>query len=359
MKTSFRICDIIGIEVRVHITLFIILVILSYLLYFNPYPMGFMNLGFPNSTKVLLSILASISLFVAVLLHELSHSILSRRSGVNVKGIVLFIFGGVSLLEEIPKEPGKEISIAFAGPLTSLSIAATSFGIYFLGIPIISEFFRVFGNFNLILAIFNLIPAFPLDGGRILRGVMARKTNFVEATRMAAETGKMFAIFMGVVGLFTNPWLILIALFIYMGASEEERLAVVENVLRSVEIREVMSSNPVTVSPSTTVEDVIELMFKFKHLGYPVIEDGELVGMVTLNDVTKAPREVRVEDVMSKKVVAINPKSSAFEAFKIMNENKIGRLPVVEDGKLVGIVSRTDLVRVLELVEAISSGSRR
>lgn len=355
MKTSFRIGSIAGIEIRIHITLFIILVILSYILYFTPHPMGFMNLEYSSTVKVLLSLFASISLFVAVLLHELSHSILSRRSGVDVKGIILFIFGGVSLLEEIPKEPKKEIMIALAGPLMSLAIAAVSFGIYLLGIPIVSEFFMVFAYFNAILAIFNLIPAFPLDGGRILRGLMARRTNFVKATQMAADVGKMFAVLMGIVGLFTNPWLILIALFIYMGASEEERMAVVENTLKKVKIKDVMTPNPVIVTPDTTVKEITELMFKHKHLGYPVVKDCNLIGIVTLQDITKASPASKAVDIMSENLVTISPEKSAFEAFKILNENKIGRLPVVEDKKLVGIVSRTDLIRVLELVEVLSS----
>jgi len=356
MNGSFKLGRIAGIEVRIHISPFIILAILSIVLYYNPYPMGFDGLEYPEGIKAVLSVMAAISLFTAVLIHELSHSILSMRYGVTVKGITLFIFGGVALLENIPKEPRKEIAIAAAGPLASIAIAAFSFGIYFLDIPIISEFFRVFGNFNAFLAAFNLIPAFPLDGGRILRGLLATRTSFIRATHMAAEIGKTFAIFMGVLGIFTNPWLILIALFIYIGANEEEKMTLVENVLKRIKIGEVMTPNPVVVTPDTTVGDVIELMFRYKHLGYPVVEDGRLIGIVTLDDVAKAPRDALVTEVMNKEIVTIAPENSAFDAFKIMNEYGIGRLPVVEDGRLVGIISRTDLMRVLEISEAFGSG---
>jgi Zn-dependent protease len=322
----------------------------------NPFPFGFGNIEYSKSIRILLSIFSSIGLFVAVLIHELSHSFLSIRSGINVKGILLFIFGGVSMLEEFPKEPKKEILIAFAGPLTSFVIAGTSYGIAITGVPIVYEFFMVFAYFNFVLAVFNLLPAFPLDGGRILRGFIARKTNFVKATQIAAGIGKSFAIFMGILGLFANPWLILIALFIYMGANEEERMAVVENILVGSKVRDVMTPNPVSVTPDTKVEEVIELMFRFKHLGYPVIENDRVVGIVTLQDVAKAPRDLAVAELMSKEVVTINPDESTLKAFKIMNEKRIGRLPVVDNEKLVGIVSRTDLMRVLEVVGAIGGG---
>ncbi|MFP3909854.1 MAG: site-2 protease family protein [Archaeoglobaceae archaeon] len=357
MQSSFKVFTIAGIEIRIHFTLFIILIILSYLLYFNPFPFGFAEAGFSESVKIALSIASAIGLFVAVLLHELSHSLLSKRSGVEVKGILLFIFGGVSMLEKFPKEPEKEISIAIVGPLTSFAIAAVAYLIFLTGIPIVAEFFMVFFYFNVVLGAFNLIPAFPLDGGRVLRGFIARKTNFIKATQVAAGVGKSLAIFMAIVGIFANPWLILIALFIYLGASEEERTATMENVLSDSRVRDVMSSPAVTVTPDTTAEDVINLMFKHRHLGYPVTEDSELVGIVTLQDVANASRDSLVKDLMKTEVTTITPDMTSLESFRIMNENKIGRLPVVSDtGELQGIVSRTDLMRILEVVEAIRSG---
>jgi len=357
MKSSFKIFSISGIEIRIHFTLFIILIILSYMLYINPFPFGFGDVEYSSSIRILLSVCSSIGLFIAVLIHELSHSLLSKRSGIEVKGILLFIFGGVSMLEKFPKEPEKEILIAFVGPLTSFGIAGLAYLLSLTGIPAFSEYFRVFFFFNLVLGLFNLIPAFPLDGGRILRGFLARRTSFVNATQIAAGIGKSLAIFMGILGIFSNPWLILIALFIYMGANEEERMAVVEGILVGSKVEEVMTPNPVTVTPDTLVKDVLELMFRTKHLGYPVIDGDKLVGIITLQDVAKAPPEKPISELMTKDVVTIMPDVSTFDAFKLMNERKIGRLPVVnERDELVGIVSRTDLMRVLEVVGAISGG---
>jgi CBS domain-containing protein len=358
MKSSFKIFSISGIEIRIHFSLFIILILLSYILYIQQYPLGFGNLEYSQSIRMALSILSSVGLFMAVLMHELSHSLVSRRSGVNVKGILLFIFGGVSLLEEFPKEPGKEIIIAFVGPLTSFIIALISYGIFLSGIPVIAEFFIVFAYFNAVLGVFNLIPAFPLDGGRILRGFLARRTNFLKATQMAAGIGKSLAIFMGIFGLLAfSPWLLLIALFIYMGANEEERMVVVENILVGSKVKDVMTPNPVTVLPDTTVEEALELMLRTRHLGYPVVENNRVIGIITLQDISRAPKDKRIEDLMSKNVLTIKPDVTTFDAFKIMNEHRIGRLPVVNyNGELIGIVSRTDLMRILELLGAMSIG---
>ena len=348
MASSLKIGSIYGIEIRVHISLILILLLLSYIFYISPFPYGFMGLKF----AALLSIISSISLFIAVLLHELAHSILSLKSGINVRGIILFIFGGISLIEEIPKEPEKEMKIAFAGPLTSLILGfATILISQALPTPLY-EFFYVFGRINIFLAVFNLIPAFPLDGGRILRAFMSRSMGFVRATRVAAETGKFMAILFGIVGLLYNPWLILIALFIYMGANEEEKLAVVENILRKIKISEIMTSDPIFVTPETTLEEVKDLMFRFRHLGYPVVENGEVVGIVTLHDVVRGGE--RVADVMSREIVSISPDDDAYKAFRLMNQHNIGRIPVVKEGQLVGIVSRTDLIRVLEILEVLS-----
>lgn len=348
MASSLKIGSIYGIEIRIHISLILILLLLSYVFYISPFPYGFMGIEF----AALLSIISSISLFIAVLLHELAHSILSLKSGINVRGIILFIFGGVSLIEDIPKEPEKEMKIAFAGPLTSLILG---FGAILISQTLpapLYEFFYVFGRINIFLAVFNLIPAFPLDGGRILRAFMSRSMGFVRATRVAAETGKFIAILFGIVGLLYNPWLILIALFIYMGANEEEKLAVVENILRKIKISEIMTPKPIFVTPETTLEEVKDLMFRFRHLGYPVVENGEVVGIVTLHDVVRGGE--KVADVMSREIVSISPDDDAYKAFRLMNQHNIGRIPVVKEGQLVGIVSRTDLIRVLEILEVLS-----
>jgi len=349
MKQSLKICKIFGIDVNVHFSLIFILLFLTYVFYINPPPFGFANLkGFE---RLALSIAASVLIFVCILIHELSHSLVAIKYGSKVKGIVLFIFGGVALIENIPREPKREFLMALSGPAASIAMAIT-----FLSLTSIHrQFFFLLGYFNLILGLFNLIPAFPMDGGRILRSILARSMGFVKATKVSAEIGKILAIVMAITGIFVSLWLILIALFIYIGASEEEKLVTFEGLLGRFRVKDIMTPDPIYVTPETKVREVIDLMLKYKHLGYPVVRDGELIGIVTLKDVMNADEEDAVENVMSKRVVTISPDENAFEALKIMSENGIGRIPVVKNGKLVGIVSRSDIIRVLEILEAIES----
>ena len=328
---------------KVHVSLAVILALLVYVFYVNKPPLGFSDL--PNPIRILYSSAMAISIFVAVLVHELSHSLVARRMGANVREIILFIFGGVAVIERLPKEPKKEFAIAIAGPLASLSLAL------FMLIPL--RLFILFGYFNLVLALFNLIPAFPMDGGRVLRSLLAKRYGYVRATRISASIGKVLAIVMGITGLFTNIWLTLIALFIYMGAVEEEKAVTLEGLLAKYRVGDIMTSNPIYVTPDTTVKDVIDLMLKHKHLGYPAVENDRVVGIVTLKDIMNADENDVVANVMSREVVVVTPNTEVFEALKLMTEKRIGRIPVVEDGKLVGIVSKSDIVKLAEILEVL------
>ena len=351
MRASFRIFRILGIDVEVHLSLLILLLLLIYAFMISPHPYGFAE--FPQIERLILSALAAIGLFLAVLIHELSHSLVAMRYGVKIKGIMLFIFGGVAMMEALPREPREELTVAVSGPLASLAIAVVSLLISLVPITEVKAFFTLFAYFNFILAAFNLIPAFPMDGGRILRSFLAKRRSYAEATKIAAEIGRMLAVFMAIFGIFTNPWLILIALFVYIGANEEERLVLTENILGRVKVEDIMSREVVTVSPEMRVSEVIDLILKTKHLGFPVVEGGKVVGIVTLHDLMGVEPEEKVEAVMSREVVVISPESSAFEAFKIMSERGIGRLPVIKNGEIVGIVSRSDLMRIKEIMEAV------
>ncbi len=341
MTYSIRICRIFGIDVKAHVSLTLILLILTYVFYANKPPFGFSDLQ--NPMRLIYSVAMAVSIFLAVLIHELSHSLVAKRLGAKVREIVLFIFGGVASIEELPKEPKKEFAIAIAGPLASLVLSL------FLLTPF--RFLRLFGYFNLILAIFNLIPAFPMDGGRILRSLLAKRYGYVRATRISAGVGKFLAIIMGIFGLFYNIWLTLIALFIYMGAVEEERAVTLEGLLANYKVKDVMTLNPICVSPDMTVKDVVNLMLRQKHLGYPVVKDGKLVGIVTLKDVMNANENDVVESVMSRNVVVVSPETRVFEALRIMSEKRIGRLPVVEGDRVIGIISRSDIVKLAEILE--------
>ncbi|HIP25542.1 MAG TPA: CBS domain-containing protein [Archaeoglobus profundus] len=342
---SFKIGKIAGISINIHFSLLFILLLLMYIFYASPPPFGYSNLGYIGAVY---AVITSVLIFVVVLIHELCHSLVAKKFGAKVRGIILFIFGGIALIEDLPKEPKKEFLIAIAGPMSNFVIAF----ICYLLMPLSPQFFYILAYFNVFLAVFNLLPAFPMDGGRILRSLLARKKGYIRATKIAAEVGKFLAILMGIIGILAvNLWLILIALFIYVGASEEEKLVTLEGLLSSIKVKDIMTPNPIYVTPDTKVKDVIALMLRYKHLGYPVIENDKLVGIVTLEDVANADENIEVKSVMTKELVTISPNSSAFDALKLMSERGIGRVLVTENDRLVGIVSRSDIIKVAEILE--------
>jgi len=213
---------------------------------------------------------------------------------------------------------------------------------------------NILGSINIVLGLFNLLPAFPMDGGRLLRAWYAKRMSYVKATHYAASFGKLFAFLMGIIGLFFNPWLILIAFFVYIGASEEDKSTTITVLLEKYSVKDIMSSDVVSVSPDINVEDLSKLMFEKKHLGYPVIKGNSLKGIVTFTDIRNILPHERyaklVSDIMTSDVISVSPQDPASEAFKVMTRNNIGRVLVMDKGELVGILSRSDLMRAMMLL---------
>jgi CBS domain-containing protein len=265
-------------------------------------------------------------------------------------------------MEEMPRKPGEEAKMASAGPLTSLVIGFVCLFIYGNLIspnPALSQnpvylTIWILGVMNLVLGIFNLLPAFPMDGGRVLRSFYARRMSYVKATQSAASVGKFFAILMAIFGiLIGNLWFPLIALFIYVGASEEERSTRAEVTLENIFVRDIMTRDVVSVSPSMNVEDLVKFMFEKKHMGYPVMEGDSLKGVVTFTDIQKVPYVDRpvsqVSDIMSRNIISVPPDAQASDVLRLVTSKNIGRVMVIDNGSVVGILSRTDLVRILRL----------
>ncbi|SES97851.1 Zn-dependent protease (includes SpoIVFB) [Methanococcoides vulcani] len=365
MANSFKIGTIIGIPIKIHITFLLVLPFFTLVFAMNPAPYGFSDVV-PVVLRYALSFLTTILLFGCVLLHELGHSYLAKKYGVKITDITLFLIGGVSSMEEIPRDPKQEAKMAFAGPLVSFIIGGSLLLLNFAVAGAVASFadsviFRLvqmLGAINIVLGMFNLLPAFPMDGGRILRAWFARKMPYIQATHAAAAVGKMFAFLLGMLGLLSNPWnpwLILIAIFVYMGASGEDRSTAVTVTLEKVPVSEVMTKDIVSVEPSLTIDDLTQFMFEKKHMGYPVIEHNTLKGIITFTDVRKVmPLDrysVLVSDVMTKDIVTIPKEATAADAFKLMVSNNIGRVLVVnENGSVSGILSRTDLMHTMMLL---------
>lgn len=371
MPASFRVGRILGIPIYLHLTFLLILPLFAYIFSAPPQdtrvlgiPMSFRGLEADLWVKYAFGTLAAVLFFVAILAHELAHSYVALRYGVRIRGITLMIFGGVSSMEELPRKPSQEWRMALAGPLTSLGIGVAAYGsmlalqragpgsVLLEGAVILLGLMAVY---NVLLAGFNLIPAFPMDGGRLLRAFYASRMPYIEATRKAARIGRYFAIGMGVFGIFYNFWFILIALFVYIGATEEEQATTIHESLQGLTVRQLMTSVVEVVHPDTTVQQLHELMLSTRHMGFPVV-DGGLVGIVTLSDTHKVPRDrlhlARVKDIMTREVVTVPPDMEAARALALMTERRIGRLVVVEGGKMVGIVTRKDFLRAVEVMSA-------
>ncbi|TGC09008.1 CBS domain-containing protein [Methanolobus halotolerans] len=361
MKTSLKIGSIMGIPVKLHITFLLILPVFVLVFSINEAPLGFAGTT-PLILNYALSLLTTILLFTCVLLHEFGHSYIAKRYGVEIKDITLLLFGGVSSMEEIPRVPSQELRIAFAGPFVSFVIGLALLGMNFFTASVFSGYadtsvylmFYILGSINIVLGLFNLLPAFPMDGGRLLRAWYAKRMSYIKATHYAASFGKMFAFLMGLLGLFYNPWLILIAFFIYIGASEEDKSTTISILLEKYEVRDIMTENVLSVPPEITVEELAKLMFENKHLGYPVMQGNSLKGVVTFTDIRNILPNDRfatlVSDIMTRDIISVAPGDTASDAFKVMTLNNIGRLLVVSDGELVGILSRSDLMRTMMLL---------
>jgi len=314
----------------------------------------------------ILGMILSIGLFGGVLIHELAHSMLAKSKGIKINNITLLFFGGISSMEEDTPDPKVELPMAAIGPLTSLAVGIVCIAVMYIvagtftaNPPVAGVFVFMFGYLgilNVFLFGFNLLPAFPMDGGRVLRAFLARSMPLYKATGIAADVGKVFAVLFGIIGILAlSPFLIIIAFFIYIGASQESTAMKFNFLLKDVTVSDIMAQGVRTVPPELPVRDVIDLMYMTKHLGFPVEERGHVTGMVTLADVHKIPpldREaMQVRDIMTREVIALPPRAPVIDALRIMSSKNIGRIPVMDGEQLLGIVTRTDIMKVIELKE--------
>ncbi len=364
MKTSFKIGKIYGVPIKLHFSLIFIVALIAWSVGSNVYliadMLGVPDPGLPLGWKsYMLGVVVAIGLFISVFIHEMAHSIVSIKSGFPVDEISLWLFGGVSKIEEMPSDPDLEIKISAVGPLASLAIG---FSAFFGGMLLVDDllvfilFYLSFINF--FLAGFNLIPAFPMDGGRILRALLAKRYTYVKATKTAATMGKVFAVIFGIVGFFVNIFLILIAFFIYMAASQESQNVMVDYMLSKVSISSIMSQEVKTIDPETTVEEFLKLVTTHQHTGFPVVSGDRIVGIMTLNDAKKVSEDMihskKVKEVMETDIICLSPEDDANKAWKVMTQKGVGRFPILENEDLVGIITRSDLVQAFQIQSEMS-----
>ena len=374
---NFRIGTVTDIPIRVNVTLLVFLPVLAWLIS-RPAQIaayaGFIETISPHAvdmgvlatgnTPILVGVITAIGLFAGVLLHELGHSWTARRYGITISSITLWIFGGMAHMEDLPEDWNVEFWVAIAGPITSVLL-----GIGFYGLlqvvppdPIVIFVVGWLAVVNVSLAIFNLLPAFPMDGGRILRALLARNRPYAAATQTAASVGKGMAILMAVFAVFAfAPLLLLIAMFVYIAAGSESKATVLRDLLRGMTVRDLMSTDVRTVTPETTVADLIDRIVTERTTAYPVMDRGTVTGVVTLDAVrTVAERDrptTSVTDVMGATPPTVSPDTDAFEALRALSESKTDRVLVVEDGRFIGQVTTADFMNAIEVLQGL--GIRR
>ncbi len=371
MFKSVRVGSAFGIPLKLDITLLIVLPAFTWLIGARIVEIADILAGVPGLTidaaaisgglmPWVLGLLAAIGLFVGVTLHELGHSLVALRYGYAIDSITLWLLGGLAQFTEQPREWTHEFWIAIAGPIVSVAIGIVSYLavlVFPAGLNAATFVFGYLAVLNVTLAIFNMIPAFPLDGGRVLRALYHRGTTLARATEKAVRVGKVFAVILGIFGLLTfNIFMIAVAFFIYMAGSAEGRHTAVASVFEDVAIIEVMTpaSEIASVHPDLPVADLFDRMLTERYSGYPVIEDGDIVGIVTLDEIKAVPPEdretQRVRSIMQRDLTTIPLDSTAMEAFTRLSRSSTGRLLVIDDGQFVGLVTQTDLVRAFKIL---------
>ena len=369
--TQFRLTRVFGIPIKLDMSWFIIFALLAWTLATSGFPSFFPAKDYPGMTPAdfwLMGTLSALLLFVSVLVHELCHCYVARGHEIPIKGITLFIFGGVSEMVEEPPNPRAEFLMAGAGPLASILICALFLVAAWLAhaagaSPVLYGILWYLSFINGILAVFNLIPGFPLDGGRLLRATLWKLTGDLrEATRIASFVGSAFGIGFIVLGFIeimagawiSGLWMALIGFFLRSAAVGSYRQLLLRRAMQGVTVGQVMTSAVVTVPADLLVSELVHDYFmRHRFHSFPVLDNGRLVGLVTLHEVKQLPREkwdsTPVRQIMNTHVLSlsVSPGDTAMSAWMRLASHNLGRLPVVENGELVGILSQQDLVRFL------------
>ncbi len=347
MLWSFKIGKIFGITFRIHVT-FVLLLIFIYM-------SGVPKMG---PEKALVSVIFICAVFACVLIHEIGHSLIARRFGKQATSIILLPIGGMAVMEEMPDKPGQEIVMSLAGPLINLAIA----GILYLSVGHWSgigapdlypatarSFFAGLIGVNIILAIFNLIPAFPMDGGRVLRGLLALKMEYNQATSTAVLIGQGFALLFVFVGIFYNWWLALIGVFLFIGAGSEKRQVLLGSLLKQVPVKAAMITEYIALRPEEELSKTMEHIFHGCQHDFPVIGDGGLEGVLTRNGILAAAHEkgleVTVAEVMDRNYISVTSDSPLNDLYKRLRQGAGTAAAVVDGDDLKGIVSLDSIGR--------------
>ena len=354
MRSSYRLARVMGIDIDIHVTFFLLLALFFFL-------MG------PKGLFLIIGV------FFFVTVHEICHSLAAAYFGIKVKRITLLPIGGVASMPEMPTKPSQELIISLAGPLSNVLVVILFYyplrallGQETLMYPLrvmtgqagYSEQFNVIAHIywiNLVLAVFNMIPAFPMDGGRVLRAILSYRMGRKQATRVAVRLGHIFALLFGYFGIvYGHIFLLLIAVFIYMSASGEGMQVMVQETIKKYRIEDVLSREFVYISPATPLKKVLELIFHSHQEDFAVMDEGAIRGIVTRREVMRgmhtSGQDIPVKDVMRTDVPALKVTATLDVAQKLMHKYNTHALPVMNRDRVVGMVTMDDINRVFVMM---------
>jgi Zn-dependent protease/predicted transcriptional regulator len=364
---SVKAGKILGIPIRVHWTLWLVFLLVAWSIADGYLPTFYPT--FNAATDWAIGAISALLLFVSVLLHELSHSYIAKKNGLPIARITLFFFGGVSEMSEEPKDASLEVRMAAAGPLTSFAIAGVLGALWYVSgiasapLPVIA-LLGYNAVINVALGAFNLVPAFPLDGGRVLRGSLwGRSKNLLKATRSATRVSEVLSLLMIAAGLllvvvtgnvFNGLWTIFLGWFIRSGAETSLKQTEMTEALHGISVGDIMTKDLLTVSPDISVQKLVTDYFLIHpHGGYPVVRNDKLEGVVTMSSVRSIPAEKREIETVGQAmvpfelIVTISPSASAAEALQRLAEKNIGRLLVTDGDRIIGMITRGDLMKTI------------
>jgi Zn-dependent protease len=374
MKATFRLGKILGIQIGVHYSWLFIFVLLTWSLASTYYPLNYPE--FSATTSWMLGALSSLMLFASVLAHELGHSIVAQRRGIPVKSITLFIFGGAATITKEAETPGAEFSMAITGPAVSFLLA----GIFWLIYLVVGDTSQIIGavalylaTINAVLGVFNMVPGFPLDGGRVFRSFLwATTKDFRRATRIATYTGQGFAYFLiiggigfALLGALQGLWLALIGWFLSNAASATYRQTVVTELLREGRVKDIMATDFKSVPPDISLQQALhDYIMQYSQHALLVVRGQKLEGLLTMTDIKMKSRgqwsSVLVNEVMTKagELKTVSPEDGLNTVIHLMESGDLNQLPVMSGQKLVGLISRSELIRYIKFQQEIDAGDK-
>ncbi len=361
MSWSWKLARVVGIDVYVHVTFFMLLGWI-----------GMVHWAQGRSVAAVAEGLAFIlALFGCVVLHEFGHALTARRYGIRTRDITLLPIGGLARLERMPDEPLQELWVALAGPAVNVVLAILLFGWLQAsgGWQAIDQLSIATGSFserlmvvNVVLVAFNMLPAFPMDGGRALRALLATRIEYTRATQLAATIGQGMAILFGFVGLLVNPLLIFVALFVWIGAGAEASMVQMKSALAGIPVRRAMLTHFRTLAPTNTLGDAIDFVLTGSQQDFPVVSDGRVEGLLTrsnlIAEISRRNRESPVADVMRRDFAVADAGDMLESVLAEIQGRQYHTVPVVQHGRLVGLVTMDNIGEFL-MIQAAEQGRRR